>query len=169
MAAGREDRLETFLRSLEGVPWFSRAGAPSTTHHVVADAVVGWDDWSSEMMAVWRVRSERLEADARETIGDPSIEHIFSRVEAVLEPQVRAGVKAYFARRPNTTENTDCGADSGLWPDLIDRVLRDMSWAAVETLLDQPEFYVSLIAVYRQGRWPCSWMGRYPTGTFVVL
>lgn len=169
MDAEREQRLDTFLKSLDGVPWFSSAGTPSRTHHVAADAVVAWDDWNGEMMAIWPVRSERLEAMARETIGDPAIDHVFTRVADAVESQVRDGVRAYFARRPNSTENTDCGADSGLWPDIIDRVLRDVSWAAVETLLDQPEFYVSLVAVYREGRWPCSWKGRYPTGTFVVL
>ena len=165
----RDQRFKAFLSSLHDVPWFSHAGAPSPTHHVAADAVVAWDDWSPEMMAVWPVRSKRLEAAAREAMGDPAIDDVFNRVEEALEPQVRAGVKAYFARRPNTTGNTDCGADSGLWPDIIDRVLQDVSWAAIETLLDQPEFYVSLVDVYRDGRWPCSWKGRYPAGRFVVL
>jgi hypothetical protein len=162
-------RLDTFLASLDNVPWFSSAGATSTTYHVVDDAVVGWDDWSAAMMATWPIKSEQLEAAAQAAIGDAAIDHIFNRVAEVLEPKVRAGLRAYFARRPNTTDNTDCGADAGLWPDMLDRVLRDVSWAAVEVLLDRPEFYISLIEVYREGRWPCSWKGTYPTGTFVVL
>jgi len=167
--AERERQLGTFLSALQDVPWFAHAGAPSTTHHVAADAVVAWDDWTWEMVAVWPVRSEQLEAAARAAIGDPAIDDVFRRVAEALEPQVHAGLNAYFARRPNTTENTDCGADTGLRLDIIDRVLRDISWAAIETLLDRPEFYASLIPVYREGRWPASWKGRYPDGQFVVL
>ena len=44
-----------------------------------------------------------------------------------------------------------------------------MSWAAVETVLEQPDFFLSLVPVYQEGRWPCSWKGRYPCGRFVVL
>jgi hypothetical protein len=78
-------------------------------------------------------------------------------------------VKAYFARRPDETENTEVGADLGLWPDIVDRVLRDMSWAAIETALGEPDFFVSLVPIYKEGRWPCSWEGQHPKGRFVVL
>ena len=169
MDGERQRQLDTFVKSLADVPWFSQAGAPSATHHVAADAVVAWDDWSDQMMTVWPVRSEALEAAARETIGDPAIDEVFNRIADALDEPVRSAVRAYFSRRPNTTENTDCGADLGLSSEIVDRVLRDLSWAAVEVLLDQPEFYVSLIAVYREGRWPCAWEGRFPTGRLVVL
>ena len=165
----QRQQLEVFLNSLRDVPWFAPAGDPSPTHHVAEDAVVAWDDWTNEMMAVWPVRSERLETAARDAIGDPAIDDVFNRVADALEPQVRSGVKAYFARRPNTTQNTNCDADRGLWREILERVLRDLSWAAIETILDRPEFYCSLIAVYREGRWPCAWKGRYPVGQFVVL
>ena len=165
----QERRVEAFLQSLNSVAWFANAGHPSTKYHVVADAVVAWDDWNVAMLAVWLARSERLEAIAVRAIGDPAIESIFARVDGVIEPSVRAGLQAYLARRPDDTENTECGADRGLWPDIVDFVLRDMSWAAVETALGEPEFFVSLVQVYRDGRWPCAWDGNYPQGRFVVL
>ena len=169
MDVQRAQRFDEFLESLVGVPWFSNAGRPSTTYHVAADAVVAWDDWSPQMVAVWLPHSEGLEDKARGVIGDDVIETIFDRVYAAIEPSLRAGVKDYFARRPDNTENTEVGADSGLWPDIIDFVHRDMSWAAVETVLEQPDFFVSLVRVHREGRWPCSWKGQYPQGCFVVL
>ena len=163
-------RLDRFLQSLARVPWFSNAGHPDPRYHVVADAVVAWDNWSAEMMAVWTARSERLERIAQNRIGDPAITIIFDRVYEAIEPQVRSGVRAYFARRPaDLNANTRCGADSGLWPDIVDRVHRDLSWAAVESVLEQPEFYTTLMPVYQEGRWPCSWLGRHPRGRFVVL
>jgi hypothetical protein len=167
--AEQERRVESFLQSLNSVAWFANSGRPSTTYHVVADAVVGWDDWNAAMLAVWLPRSERLEATAVRAIGDAAIESIFARVDSAIEPAVHAALRAYFARRPDETENTECGADLGLRPEIVGFVLRDMSWAAVETALGQPEFFVSLVPVYREGRWPCSWEGRYPQGRFVVL
>jgi hypothetical protein len=79
------------------------------------------------------------------------------------------GVRAYFARRPDETENTAIDVDRGLCPEIVGFVLRDTSWAAVETVLGQPDFFVALLRVYQEGRWPCSWKGRYPDGRFVVL
>ena len=165
----QERQLEAFLQSLSDVPWFANAGRPSTKYHVAADAVVAWDDWNEAMLSVWLPRSERLEALAIGAIGDPAIETIFRRVDNALEPSVHAAVRAYFARRRNTTENTECGADLSLRPEIVGFVVRDMSWAAVETALGQPGFFVSLVSVHREGRWPCAWEGQYPEGRFVVL
>ena len=165
----QERRLEAFLQSLSDVAWVANAGLPSTKYHVAADAVVAWDDWNAAMLSVWLPRSERLEALAIAAIGDPAIESIFHRVDSAIEPSVHAAVRAYFARRPDTTENTECGADRALRPEIVGFVLRDMSWAAVETALGQPGFFVSLVPVHREGRWPCAWEGRYPEGCFVVL
>jgi len=165
----QERQLEAFLQSLSAVAWFANAGLPSTKYHVAADAVVAWDDWNAAMLSVWLPRSERLEALAIAAIGDPAIESIFHRVESAIEPSVHAAVRAYLARRPDTTENTECGADLALRPEIVGAVVRDMSWAAVETALGQPGFFVSLVPVHRQGRWPCAWEGQYPEGRFVVL
>ena len=92
------------------------------------------------MLAVWLPRSERLEAVAVRALGDPAIESILARVATAIEPSVRAGVRTYF------------GPEAG-----------------VETALGQPQFFVSLVQVHREGRWPCAWEGRYPEGRFVVL
>jgi hypothetical protein len=72
-------------------------------------------------------------------------------------------------RRPDTTENTEGGADLALRSEIVGAVVRDMSWAAIETALGQPGFFVSLVPVHRDGRWPCAWEGQYPEGRFVVL
>jgi hypothetical protein len=162
-------RLEKFLESLDGVPWFSAAGRPSAEYHVAEDAVVAWDDWNAPMLAVWPPRSEALEELARNAIGDVAIEEIFKRVGERIGQPVHDGVRAYFARRPENTPNTECGADLGLRAEIVDTVVRDLAWAAVETVLERTGFFVSLIRVYREGRWPCSWEGQYPAGRFVVL
>jgi hypothetical protein len=169
MTLENEPRLSAFLDSLKTMPWFAEAGHPSEKYHVVADAVVAWDDWNAPMLAVWNPRSQRLEDAARRALGDKAIDEIFESVSAATEQAVVNGVRAYFARRPDETENTAIDVDRGLWPEIVGFVLRDMSWAAVETVLGQPDFFVSLLRVYQEGRWPCSWKGRYPDGRFVVL
>ena len=69
-------RLELFVESLTGVPWFANAGQSDPRYHVVPDAVVGWDDWTHQMVAVWTTRSEQLERIAQDRLGDPAITSI---------------------------------------------------------------------------------------------
>jgi hypothetical protein len=161
--------LKTFLHSLEGLPWFSASGQRSVKYHVVPDAVVAWDDWNAPMLAVWLPRSEALEEHARSVIGDRSIEEVFTLTSERIGRPVQDGLREYFARRPEDTPNTECGADLGLRQEIADTVVRDLAWAAVETVLNRPAFFTSLVGVYREGRWPCSWEGEYPAGRFVVL
>ena len=168
MTADQEQRLTDHVKSLASMPWFASAGMPSDRYRVAADAVVAWDDWSPQMVAVWVPSSERLEALAQGAIGDAAIDDIFKRIDAAIVPALEAGVRAYFARRPET-RNTEAGADLGLRTEIVDVVIRDMSWAAIEAILEQREFYTSLMPVYGEGRWPCSWDGQYPRGRFVVL
>ena len=82
---------------------------------------------------------------------------------------VHAAVRAYFAPEAGHHQNTECGADLALRPEIVGAVVRDMSRAAVETALGQPGFFVSLVPVHRDGRWPCAWEGQYPEGRCVVL
>lgn len=161
--------LQAFLKDLEGVEWFSRAGEPSDTAVVASDAVVCWDDWNREMLAVWLPKTKALEQAARKEVGDSAIDEIFSAVSIAIDLSVRQGLEAYFNRRPANSGNTKTNADRGLWPEILDTVKRDISWAAIETIIDQRGFFTELLAVYRAGRWPCAWSGEYPDGQLVVL
>jgi hypothetical protein len=60
-------------------------------------------------------------------------------------------------------------ADRGLWPEWLDSVKRDLSWAAVEVLLGQPAFFNDPVRYYRAGRWPCAWEGANRSGRVVLL
>lgn len=46
---------------------------------------------------------------------------------------------------------------------------RDLAWACVEKVLDMPGFFTMLKEIYKEGYFPCSWNGAYPSGQAVVL
>jgi hypothetical protein len=161
--------LANFKESIATVPWFAHAGESYENGIVVADAAVGWDDWNNEMLAVWGPRSVALEDLAESSIGDVAIHQIFRDVSTSIDERLRAGAQAYFDWRPATSPNAKINADLGLWPELLDCVKRDVSWAAVEAVLQQPDFFTDLLKYYREGRWPCAWDGEFPHGRIVLL
>ena len=161
--------LPTFLESLAEIPWLLHAGEPREDAVVVPDVATGWDDWSPQMAATWIPRSHSLEEHARSRIGDDAITAAFNAVAGAIESPLRSAIRRYFSERPDVNENTACNADAGLWPDLLDTIARDVSWAAVEALLTQPGFFTHMLTYYREGRWPCSWQGEYPAGRVVLL
>ena len=169
MGSAVEQRLNVFLSTLDGIPWLAHAGEPLENAVVVPDVATGWDGWNGEMIDTWNPRSRALEKLAQKLIGDVEIDLIFSRVSAELDQPVWKGLRDYFDRRPNTNENTACGADLSLRPELHETIKRDLSWAAVEYVIQAQSFFTSLVVYYRAGRWPCSWQGQYPIGQIVLL
>ena len=169
MAPELHKLLNPFVHSLASVPWFAHAGEPYDVGVVVSDVFVGWDDWNAQMLAVWTPRSNTLERMARESIGDSEIDEIINNVSAAVDKNARQGMQDYFDRRPADSENTETNTDIGLWPELLETIKRDVSWAAIETVLEQPDLFTELMTHYRRGRWPCAWHGEYPSGRVVVL
>src|SRR5262245_23721624 len=100
--------LTTFLNSFADVPWLANAGKPRSDAVIVPDVVTGWDDWNSQMMETWFPQTHALESLARDIIGEPEIERIFSAVSTRIDEPVRNALQRYFDNRPNINENTDC-------------------------------------------------------------
>lgn len=57
----------------------------------------------------------------------------------------------------------------GLENEMMDMVKRDLSWACIERALNIQGFFTTLLNVYKNGYFPCSWIGNYPKGQVVVL
>jgi len=169
MTPEQHDSLNRFVASLADIKWFAHAGESHDVAEVVPDVVVGWDDWNAQMLAVWKPNSEALERRARKSIGDSAIDEIFNAVSVAIYENARDGMHDYFDRRPTDSPNTETDADLGLWPELLQTIKRDVSWAAVETVLGHRGLFTELLAHYRGGRWPCAWQGDYPSGKIVVL
>ena len=163
------DNLTNLIDRYKDIAWFSLAGTPHSEYVVVNDAVEAFDKPELKMFELWNSKSRELEEQAYTVIGDSEIEQIFTKVAAEIGKQVQTGMQRYFDRREIKTENMEMNADLGLWPEILDVVLRDLAWAAVEAVIEKPGFFSKLITVYSAGRWPCGWQGEYPVGRLVVL
>jgi hypothetical protein len=159
-----EEQLQRFLSTVRELDWLSSAGEPSSEWRVVASVGDAFDMEGARMLETWVPRSQALEARARAKFGDPVIERVFEQVSAAVQERLYRGVSQYFTGLPDDLEYT-----SGLYPELMDAVKRDICWAAIEHLLGEPDFFSGLLRVYRRGRWPCAWDGDYPAGRAVVL
>ncbi len=59
--------------------------------------------------------------------------------------------------------------ESGVSFEMLNMVKRDMAWACIEKLFHIDGFYTAIFKVYKEGYFPCSWTGAYPSGKFVVM
>jgi hypothetical protein len=158
-----ESRLREFLRSIENVDWLGSATEPSPDVVVCSDFTDAWDVW--RRADVWAGQTHSLERRARESIGEKSIDDVFEVVSEYIRESVWQGIGRYLeahVRQGNIS-------DEGLSYDVLEDIKRDVSWAAIEALLDEQSFFHRLLAWYRQGRWPCGWNGDFPAGSLVVL
>ena len=108
--------LNGFIHSLAGVPWFDHCGEPDPEAVIAGDLVEAWDDWGSEMMAVWSPQTHALEKTAVGALGEGGVDAIFAAVSKATETPLREGAFRYFERRPADSEIAEAGVDEGLWP-----------------------------------------------------
>ena len=59
--------------------------------------------------------------------------------------------------------------ESGLENEMLDMVKHDVSWACIERILNMQGFFSALLEIYKDGYFPCAWIGVYPDGQAVVL
>lgn len=95
-------------------------------------------------------------------IGDDAIDDAFETVSAAIGDTVWEKFGEFIARQRLDNELAVCD-------ELFDRIERDMAWACVEKILDMPGFFTMLVEIYKEGYFPCSWNGEYPSGQAVVL
>jgi hypothetical protein len=168
-----DERLRSFLQTLSDIEWLSHTGEPLGDARVVASIQAGFDGENRGMLAVWLPRSKETESFARSRFGDGIIDRIFDTIsEAIHEPLYR-GLCEHFERNyPDRTDDITLlqqSVDSGLYPEIMDTIKRNVCWAGIEWVLERPAFYSALLDWYRRGRLPCSWDGEYPEGQQVVL
>jgi hypothetical protein len=100
-------------------------------------------------------------------MADPEIDSIFDQVAAVVDENLSRfdALVNYYGRffpdgDPIRIDYEREGAHS---------VKRDLAWAAIERAVGEPAFFCGLLPWYDRGRWPCRWLGQYPTGHVLVL
>ena len=155
-----------FLRTVENVDWFGSAGMPADAYRTVPGIAEGFDSDKS----VWLRHTQALEQAALPQVGDAGVDFVFRKVADTLHQGLYDGAVRYFDRRRTVDPSYDpAGVDGGLLEEMMDCVKRDLAWAAVEEALERRDFFTVLLAHYRAGRWPCSWIGEYPQGSVLVL
>ena len=115
-----------------------------------------------QYLQLWEPQICALEAVAVERIGDDTINEIFLTVSAAIGDIVWEKFGEYIERQ-------HLGEELGVSYELHDMIKRDMAWACVERILEMSGFFTVLTEIYKQGYFPCSWDGSYPSGQAVVL
>ena len=162
--------LDRFIETVKDIPWLSHSGEDCVDAIVAEGFQDAWIGWNGETYNVWGHHTHLLETRAQTILGDAVIDEVFSSVSKALEKNVYDGIGDYFERQRERDEDYDAaGVNSSLYPEVMDSILRDMCWAAVEHILNEHDFFTMLIEWYRKGRWPCSWDGEYPVGKIVIL
>lgn len=151
-----------FLKEIRSINWFEKSGIPNEKYHMVFSLYEACDTWGKQYMDVWEPRICALEAAASEKIGDDAVDEAFDAVSAAIGDVVWEKFGGYIERQ-------HLGEETAVSFELFDMIKRDMAWAYVEKLLDMPGFFTMLTDIYRQGYFPCSWKGEYPSGQAVVL
>ena len=114
------------------------------------------------MLETWEPHIYSLENTAIKKLGDEQIDLIFATVSSEITDKIYENWDNFIAE--NHLEN-----EIGLENEMLDMVKRDVSWACVERVLNIQGFFTTLLNIYSNGYFPCSWIGDYPNGQVVVL
>ena len=151
-----------FLSMLTGINWFSKSGTTTEAYHVIYSIFEAYDIWNQQTFDIWEPRICELEKKAQEILGDEQIDAVFEQVAETIGDKLWRGYCTFV-------ERCHLEAEVGLESEIMDCVKRDVAWACIETMLRQEGFFTSLLKVYKEGYWPCSWQVNYPEGKLVVM
>ncbi len=158
-----KEKINAFLDEIKSVNWFERCMIPNEKYHMVFSLYEANDGiWRIKANEVWEANICPLEDIAVEKIGDNEIDEIFETISATIGDTVWNKFGEFIKRRHLDDQ-------LAVVDELFDSVKRDMSWACVEYLMDTPGFFTTLTSIYKEGYFPCSWGGEYPSGKAVVL
>lgn len=158
-----EEKINSFCDEVKSINWFERCGIPNEKYHMVFSLYDANDGiWGMSSHDAWELNICPLEDTAMEKIGDDAIDDAFEIVSDAIGDTVWNKFGEFIERRK--LEDQLAVVD-----ELFDAVRRDMAWACVEYLMDQPGFFTMLKDIFKEGYFPCSWDGEYPLGKAVVL
>lgn len=154
--------ISDYIVELTQIDWLKNCGSNSERYHVIYSIFEAYDDWNEAALAVWEPHIDRLEVKAQEIKGDAWIDEVFETIAEALYNLLWEKWTAFL-------ERCDLGEECGLDNEMLDMIIRDMSWAYIERTLETPNFFAELLEIYKEGFFPCSWDGNYPEGKAVVL
>lgn len=154
--------INSFLQELKLIDWFGHSNETSAKYHVISSIFEAHDTWNKQMLKTWEPHISLLENMAIDQIGDPQIDEIFTIVSCEIGDIVWKKWGEFIARWHLERE-------LGLDNEMMDMVKRDVSWACIEKILNKQGFFSTLFEIYKDGYFPCAWVGDYPNGQAVVL
>ena len=156
------EKTKEFLNEIDTIDWFAHSGRPNEKYHMLFSLYEACDTWGRQYLELWEPHICAIENVAVERIGDDTINEIFLTVSAAIGDIVWEKFGEYIERQ-------HLGEELGVSYELHDMIKRDMAWACVERILEMSGFFTVLTEIYKQGYFPCSWDGPYPSGQAVVL
>ena len=156
------EKTKEFLNEIDTIDWFAHSGRPNEKYHMLFSLYEACDTWGRQYLELLEPHICAIENVAVERIGDDTINEIFSTVSAAIGDTVWEKFGKYIERQ-------HLGEELGVSYELHDMIKRDMAWACVERILEMSGFFTVLTEIYKQGYFPCSWDGSYPSGQAVVL
>ena len=114
------------------------------------------------MLKTWEPHIFSLEDMAVKQIGNAQIDHIFSIVSSEIGDII-------WKKWEHSITVQHLEEETGLENEMLDMVKRDIAWAYIEKILDVQGFFNTLLGIYKDGYFPCAWVGVYPDGQAVVL
>lgn len=154
--------ISDFLDEIRLINWFEHSGAPNEKYHMVSSIFEAYDDWNEQMLKIWESTITLLEKMAIEKMGEAQINEIFSVISDDIGKVLWEKWGEFIARQHLEDE-------MGLDNEIMDMVKRDISWVYIEKSLEVSGLFTILFEIYKNGYFPCSWIGTYPHGQAVVL
>ncbi len=155
------DEINEFIQGIKLINWFNH-NHPENNYYVISSVFEAYDKWNKKMLETWESHIYSLENIAIEKLGDEQIDLIFATISSEITDKIYENWDNFIAE--NHLEN-----EIGLENEMLDVVKRDVSWACVERVLNIQGFFTTLLNIYSNGYFPCSWIGDYPNGQVVVL
>ena len=154
--------LEEFILSISNVKWFSKCGIENPGYIVLHSIFEAYDNWNEKYLHTWEPQIHQLEAKAIIQMGDEMIDKVYSDISSAMNDILWDKWGDFIARQ-------DLYEECGLEAEVLDMVKRDLSWAFIEQYLHYNGFFSDVLLIYKEGYFPCSWEGFYPSGKAVVL
>lgn len=155
------DEINEFIQGINFINWFNH-NHPENNYYVISSIFEAYDKWNKKMLETWESHIYSLENIAIEKLGDEQIDLIFTTISSEIADKIYENWDDFITEKHLENE-------IGLENEMMDMVKRDVSWACIERVLNIQGFFTTLLNVYSNGYFPCSWIGDYPNGQVVVL
>lgn len=155
------DEINEFILGIKFINWFNH-NHPENNYYVISSIFEAYDKWNKKMLETWESHIYSLENIAIEKLGDEQIDLIFTTISSEIADKIYENWDDFITEKHLENE-------IGLENEMMDMVKRDVSWACIERMLNIQGFFTTLLSVYSNGYFPCSWIGDYPNGQVVVL